>query len=809
MSFVSENELQAQREKRKEDKRQSRQKILEEAKEKFFEERRRQELKRERGDDTWVAPGINKRLNLAKKSKKHKKEKKKKEKEKSDVQSDESAEDEWVEKDQESSSCVETMPTPVQTTPLQRDDWMTLPLGPSLSSQRKLDELRSMRGKGDEEEEKKEESLIDKPGQHPLELNPYWREGGKGVPGKDDTRDEARTHQIGDGGRSWLLRSYKRALERAEEERRSLEDIATVQWGSLDKLYNMLRDAGIDPANPDRPYKGRRELYSRMERSRERPYDYDRSFYKGRERDERKERKRDRFVKPSFDDKRSTVSLLKNESSSSWRKKKTDTPSSLQSPSPPPSLQSPSPPPPLPSPPSSTLQKAPDNTSSLLPLPVPPPSPPPVSPPPVVTSTQLNSLAAKIMKAEMLGDQAKVEKLKNELKKLQEMKTKQDHSQEVGKSTPSSSQATSIERGKESAERVVLLTKSDRRGNVRPLARPSHSGYERHGPLSTHTDKGKRKKYFKDDDTHSLRSLIEQERLSSSDDTQAAILKMASKFVPSSSDRGDETVDDVLDTSSLHGKRKALRKEEEREMRRNVSENRKMMESLEKCKLCFDSSQFEKHLMIAVGINVYLAAPSVQSLTEGHCLLIPMEHTQSSLLTDENVWSEFNVFRKGLTRMFSDREMDVVFMETYTSSKSRSHMYIECVPLPQDLGQLAPMYFKKALQECDQEWSENKKVIDTSKKGVRGSLPVGLPYFYVEFGTDGGYGHVIEDSTKFPHYFGKEVLGGMLDVEPRLWLKPHRESFERQKEKVLRLSEWWAPYDWTQKLRQDEESKTE
>ncbi|XP_003383183.1 PREDICTED: CWF19-like protein 2 [Amphimedon queenslandica] len=791
MSFVSASDLEAQRQKRKEEKRQSRQKILHEAKEKFLEERKRQELKRERGDDVWVAPGVSKRLNLT--TKKHKKDKKKKKKqekrEKADVKSEESGEEEeWIEKEGEDvgmeTEPVDATPTPTPDIALQRDEWMTLALGPSLSSQRRLEELRK---RTEEEEEKKKEPLIDQAGQHPLELNPYWRKGGTGLPEQSDVKEDKKSTQIGDGGRSWLLRSYKRALERAEQEGRSIEEIAAVQWGSVDKLHEMLREAGIDPNNPDGHYKGKRELYSRMERHREVPYGrYERDSSRYSPREDKRERRRDRFIKPSFEEGKSTVSLTNDESSNSWRKKTIQLPTSLSPPPPP------------------TVPSVPDKPSSLLPSPSFPPPPPPPPPPPLVTSTQLNSLAAKIMKAEMFGDSSKVERLKNELKQLQELKSKQDLVQPKDKDrTTHQTQRGGEERG-EKGEEVVLLTKTDRHGNVRPLSRPSRSGYE--GPLSTHTGKGKRTKYFKDDDTHSLKSLLEAERLSSSDDTQAAILKMASKFVPSSSDRGDETVDDVLDTAALHGKRKKQLKEEEREMRRAINENKRMMDKLDSCRLCFDSSQFEKHLLIAVGINVYLSLPSVQSLTDGHCLLVPMEHTQSSLLTDENVWSEFNLFRKGLTRMFADRDMDVVFMETYTSSKSHSHMIMECVPLPKEVGELAPMYYKKALQESDQEWSDNKKVIDTSKKGVRGSLPVGLPFFYVEFGTDGGYGHIIEDNSKFPHYFGKEVAGGMLDVEPRLWLKPHRESFERQKEKVLRFCEWWSPYDWTQKLREEDKS---
>lgn len=794
MSFVSANVLKAQREEKKEQKRLSRQKILEEAKEKFLEEKRRQELKRERGDDVWVAPGINKRLNLSKKKpKKEKKKKKSKEHVKDVAMSDDNSSetDEWVVKSEEP---METTPTVQTTTPTQRDEWMMLPLGPSLGAKKRLEELTNI---DKEQEEEKETVSIDKPGRHPLELNPFWKDGGCGLP--EDQKHDSPPCKVGDGGRSWLLRSYKRALERVETEGKSLEEIATHQWGSLDKLYSMLQDAGIDPKYPDKPFPDKKHLYSRSSESRS----YERS---SRRRDMSppkrssskflrplpKEREKQGFMRPSDSDATnnspsSTLLMSNIIESSSWKKKTISDNSRSPHSSPPRS----------PPPPTSKIESAP--SSSLIPtptsflLPTPTSSSDPPGDAPVITNTQLNSLAAKIMKAELLGNQTKIDKLKKEMAALQKQKKLQDEQHD----------RSSRDTQHSSDEKVIVLTKTDRYGNTRPLERPSspssRPSFSKREPRgSTHTEKGKRKKYFVDDDQYSLKALVEQERLSTADETHAAIARMASKFVPSSI--GDDTVDDALDSTSAM--KHNPQKEEERAQRKAMAENRKMTEALENCKLCFENSCFDKHLLIAVGLNVYLSLPSVQSLTEGHCLIVPMEHVSSSLQVDENIWSEINIFRKGLTRMFSDRGMDVVFMEM--STRSRNHTVIECIPLPQEVGQLAPMYFKKAIQEGDREWSDNKKVIDTSKKGVRSSLPVGLPYFFVEFGTDGGYGHIVEDSTKFPYYFGKEVCGGMLDVEPRLWLKPHRESFERQKEKVIQFSEWWAPYDWTQKLKEEQ-----
>lgn len=104
-------------------------------------------------------------------------------------------------------------------------------------------------------------------------------------------------------------------------------------------------------------------------------------------------------------------------------------------------------------------------------------------------------------------------------------------------------------------------------------------------------------------------------------------------------------------------------------------------------------------------------------------------------------------------------------------------------------------------------------------------VPRGLPYFAVDFGLQGGFAHVIENEQKFPPYFGKvsgrlkivqlyaslsllvalpltsllsqEIVGGMLDLEPRRWRKMIKENFDDQRKKVLQFAQWWKPYDCT------------
>jgi hypothetical protein len=63
---------------------------------------------------------------------------------------------------------------------------------------------------------------------------------------------------------------------------------------------------------------------------------------------------------------------------------------------------------------------------------------------------------------------------------------------------------------------------------------------------------------------------------------------------------------------------------------------------------------------------------------------------------DQNVWVEIRNFKKCLLQMFAQQDKDVVFMETVISlARQRRHCMIECIPVPCEVSNNAPMYFKK------------------------------------------------------------------------------------------------------------------
>jgi len=70
------------------------------------------------------------------------------------------------------------------------------------------------------------------------ELNPYWKDGGIGLPPEHPDHNPpppptsgAAVPRMNDGGLSWWQKAYRRCTELAAEENRPLEEIAAERYG--------------------------------------------------------------------------------------------------------------------------------------------------------------------------------------------------------------------------------------------------------------------------------------------------------------------------------------------------------------------------------------------------------------------------------------------------------------------------------------------------------------------------------------------------------------------------------------------------
>ncbi|XP_075214569.1 CWF19-like protein 2 [Lycorma delicatula] len=686
----------------------------------------------------------------------------------------------------------------------QREDWMSASMAFPCFTR---DQLKKKK----EPKEESKKSVLDQLGQSDRELNPYWKDGGKGLP--EVVKDlNVSVSAVGDHGVEWLKRALHRAKEQAANEGRQLEDVVTERWGSLEKLESMIKEAESRSNKKDE----RSNRYNKYKESSHCTSKYDEKDYKEKYRQNSSSKyehdgnsgkfsARKHFMKPSddgdfgykdrnkefdkykkecFDDEseydrkrfqhksvkekfmkssenNSTGELLYNRhnkqgvseyvstsSGRGWRKN-----------------------PPLENTSQENVKQEindfikkdiPKNTTADIETKSDTyPSPESV----YLSADERNELAAKLLKAEILGNTDLVKKLKSRLEQAR---------------------AAAAE-----AEQTVILTRTDSKGFTQPLtlsSKPEH-GRGRKQKTVTH-EGGKRVRYFADDDKYSLQEMFQQEKRSTIEDQNEMFARLASKNVgrDDSAHDMDDIFEDMIRIKESDGKSAA------KERNKAIDQHRRSTQAMDNCQWCLDGKRLLKHLVIAIGSKVYLCVPPYESLTEGHCLIVPSQHVSCTTQLDEDIWEEIMVFRKALVKMFLSKDLDVVFFECAIYLSHAPHTVWQCVPLPKESGDVAPVYFKKAIQECETEWASNKKLIDLTGKNVRRAVPRGLPYFTVDFGMQPGYAHVIEDEKVFPKNFAQEIIGGMLDIDHSIWRKPRYQKFEEQRKKVLEFISLWKPF---------------
>ncbi|KAG0167148.1 hypothetical protein DFQ28_003381 [Apophysomyces sp. BC1034] len=404
---------------------------------------------------------------------------------------------------------------------------------------------------------------------------------------------------------------------------------------------------------------------------------------------------------------------------------------------------------------------------------------------PALSRDELNKLNAKLVKAKLMGADNV-----DELEKEYEIQAQRYEAAQTG----------AVMQPTENGKAVAILPTVDRDGRLYDfaLSKPSDTGKvkgkqrykDTHDPVT-----GERLRYGTSDDKMTLLDMIRQEKAGS---------KMASNMDLEFANRimTDATFENNLDYMDEKADVMAAKKgvSEEQKMRYAVSDYKRTQQALEKCRFCYHDSEPPQCAMISLGTQTYLALPNVQELTPGHCLIVPLQHVTSMLECDDDVWSEVRNFQKCLLQMYNDQGCGVVFMETVTNLRSHRHTVIEAIPIPYNVYEDSPAYFKEAIMGVEEEWTQHKKLIETSSRGFRNSMVKNLPYFHVWCGLDEGYGHVIENGKEFPYWFGKEVIAGMLDIGPERWRRPKYHHQSENRTRQLAFLKSWEKWDWTSAL---------
>ena len=260
---------------------------------------------------------------------------------------------------------------------------------------------------------------------------------------------------------------------------------------------------------------------------------------------------------------------------------------------------------------------------------------------------------------------------------------------------------------------------------------------------------------------------------------------------------------------SKRGKKAPSAELERKEKARQINEYRRMSKTQNHCRLCLEKNDANAHLTVSMSPSAYLALPDRGRLVPGHCCIVPVEHIASSRLADENTWEELRNFKKCVLQMMQSRGMECIFFETaldVTSTISKHHARIDCVPVSPEVMDKAPMYFKKAIEDATSDWAQHasKGCIETESRHLQRKIPPNFPYVHIEFGLSRGFVSVIDEPREFDRNFCRRVILGLLESSGNsnereasaMQAKGSREGREVQKAWTNEFKSEYAAFNW-------------
>ncbi|AEE33374.1 CwfJ-like family protein [Arabidopsis thaliana] len=593
-------------------------------------------------------------------------------------------------------------------------------------------------------EDKFEESAPEVTKVNPRELNPYLKENGTGYPEEESEKKHGKdqllpSSVVGDGGASWRMKALKRAKEQAAREGLRLEEVAGERYGSLG---NLVESVASQRAAPSRAHLNAINNRRRGENEK------NDSEKKPKERISEKGNNREYLKGESLNHR--VLRAPKTDPSLSWGKRKSQTHR---------------------------------NEDSKL----------------------ISEAAAHMNKFSNDGNFMKEMLSKQKNVSVSPVETRGDHRSDVEQEALPSETNKDDEGTLPSMENLSVNKLAAKALQLRMKGK-----HEEAQKIMEEAERLKAKQAVGDDsskDHHSIRTAVRYPvkdmsgRRKNEDDTDMHLAKsiMQNKQYKTS----NQAADDEYEYGDAPSK-----KSRKRESSSNIPEKdnrvKRIMTQQERCLFCFENPKRPKHLVVSIANFTYLMLPQHQPLVQGHCCILPMQHEAASRSVDDNVWDEIRNFKKCLIMMYAKEGKDAVFLETVIGlSQQRRHCLIECIPIPQEIAKEGPLYFKKAIDEAESEWSQHnaKKLIDTSVKGLRNSIPKNFPYFHVEFGLDKGFVHVIDDEQQFNSNLGLNVIRGMLELpEEDMYRRRRQESVESQKKAVATFAREWEHFDWTKQL---------
>eukprot|EP01080_Neovahlkampfia_damariscottae_P002666 gene2666-3862_t len=199
-------------------------------------------------------------------------------------------------------------------------------------------------------------------------------------------------------------------------------------------------------------------------------------------------------------------------------------------------------------------------------------------------------------------------------------------------------------------------------------------------------------------------------------------------------------------------------------IKKNVPKNKYVKKEVVKsnmnCWFCLSNPEIEKHLLISIQEESYLAFPK-GGLTNDHILLISMEHSNCYMNLSDDSIKEIELYLENLKKFYATKNKSIIIFERNISlNKVPNHFHFQIVPISNNLLKDSEEIFQNEFENEDLEFN----VYDSSvqlKDLIFDSKCQDSQYFLVILPNGNRIIHKIKN-TKIVMNLGRKVCAKLL-----------------------------------------------
>lgn len=220
---------------------------------------------------------------------------------------------------------------------------------------------------------------------------------------------------------------------------------------------------------------------------------------------------------------------------------------------------------------------------------------------------------------------------------------------------------------------------------------------------------------------------------------------------------------------------------------RHANKRAKVMQPTRPCWFCLKSPDVEKHLIVSVSNETYVALAK-GGLVDDHLLIVAVEHVQSIGDMSDAGRRECARYKQSIASYFRSQEREPLFFERFVVFKNEVHMHIQAVPLPRDSAATAREAFLAGARE------RNVTLIaDTTPDTIGGY------YLHLEFADGTTLTQSIGKMSKDDIQFSRSVCAKLLEMPERVDWKKCAPPKEQETAICKAVRQRFAPFDWSLK----------